>query len=126
MFDKLRAVSAIAGLMKDKDRLREAGVRLKAKATALRAPGESGSGAVRAVADGKFRLVSVEIAPALLAGMADDERTRALGGSLIVEAANAALAHAQDQMQAELRREASALGLDDLPIDLSNLGGLLS
>ncbi|MFM9995904.1 MAG: YbaB/EbfC family nucleoid-associated protein [Phycisphaerales bacterium] len=126
MFDKLRAVTAIAGLMKDKDRLREAGVRLKAKATALRAPGESGSGAVRVVADGKFRLVSVEIAPALLAGMADDERTRALGGSLIVEAATAALALAQDHMQAELRREASALGLDDLPIDLSDLGGLLS
>lgn len=126
MFDKLRAMTALAGLMKDKDRLRDAGARLKTRAAALRAPGESGSGAVRAVADGRFRMVSVEIAPALASGMAADEPTRLLGGALIVEAVNAALAAAQRHMQEELRREAAALGLDDLPIDLSDLGGLLS
>lgn len=122
MFDKLKTMGALAGLLKDKDRLRAAGERIKARAESIRAEGQAGGGAVRAAASGKLMIVSIEIAPALAAGMAADERTRGLAGSMIAEAVNGALAGAQQQIQEEIRREAKDLGLDDLP---GGLGGLL-
>ena len=122
MFDKLKALGAVASLMKDKDRLRESGERLKARAAEIRAEGRAGQGAVRVVASGHLRVVSIELAPALAAGIAADDRTRDLAGSLIGEAVNEALAAAQRLVQEELRREAESLGLGGLPGDL---GGLL-
>lgn len=122
MFDKLKALGAVASLMKDKDRLRESGDRVKARAAAIRAEGRGGQGAVRVIASGHLRVVSIEVAPALVAGMVADDRTRELAGSLIAEAVNDALALAQRQVQEELRREAQALGLGDLS---GELGGLL-
>lgn len=125
MFDKLKTMGAIAGLLKDKDRLRAAGERIKARAEEIRAEGEAGGGAVRVVASGKLKVLSIDVAPALVAGMAADDRTRGLAGSLIAEAVNAALAGAQRQIQEEIGREARGLGLDDLPGALGGLGGLL-
>lgn len=122
MFDKLKALGAVASLMKDKDRLRESGERVKARTAAIRAEGQSGQGAVRVVASGHLRVVSIELAPALTAGIAIDDRTRDLAGALIAEAVNDALAAAQRLVQEELRREAEALGLGNLP---GELGGLL-
>jgi DNA-binding protein YbaB len=123
VFDKLKALGAVASLMKDKDRLRETGERVKARATAIRAEGQGGQGAVRVIASGQLRVVSIELAPALAAGMAADARSRQLAGALIAEAVNEALAGAQRQVHDELRREAEALGLGGLP---GELGGLLS
>ncbi len=122
MFDKLKTMGAIAGLLNDKDRLRAAGERIKARAEEIRALGEAGGGAVRVVASGKLKVLSIDVAPALVAGMAADDRTRGLTGSLIAEAVNAALAGAQRQIQDEIGREAKGLGIDDLP---GGLGGLL-
>jgi DNA-binding protein YbaB len=122
VFDKLKAFGAVASLMKDKDRLRESGERIKSKTASIRAEGQAGQGAVRVVASGHLRVVSIELAPALTAGIAADDRTRDLAGSLIGDAVNEALAAAQRMVQEELRREAEALGLGGLPGDL---GGLL-
>jgi DNA-binding protein YbaB len=123
LFDKLKAMGAVAGLLKDRDRLRDAGERIKAATAAARAPGESGGGAVRVVATGRMRVESIELTPALVAGMAADDRTRELAGSLIAEAVNDALTKAQAVVQREVAKEAEALGLGDLPLDL---GGLLT
>ncbi len=125
MFDKLKTMGALAGLLKDKDRLRAAGERIRARAEEIRAEGEAGGGAVRAVASGRLMVVSIEVAPALAAGMAADQNTRQLAGSMIADAVNGALAGAQRQIQEEIRREARELGLDDLPGGLDGLGGLL-
>ncbi len=127
MFDKLKAMGALAGLMKDRDKLRAAGERLKARADVVRGEGDAAGGAVRAVASGKLRVLSVEIAPALAAGMAADENTRRLAGSLIAEAVNAAMASAGRQMQQEVSREARELGLEDFADQLNLMGpaGLL-
>lgn len=125
MFDKLKAVGALAGLLKDKDRLRAVGDRLRARAEVVRGEGDAASGAVRAVASGKLQVVSVEVAPALAAGMAADEKTRALAGTLIVQAVNAALASAARQMHQETVREARELGLEEFAdkLDVFGLGG---
>jgi DNA-binding protein YbaB len=123
VFDKLKAMGALAGLMKDRDKLRAAGERLRARADAVRAEGDAAGGAVRAVASGKLRVLSVEIAPALAAGMAADEDTRRLAGSLIAEAVNGALASAGRQMQQEVAREARELGLEEFADQLNLLAG---
>ena len=44
MFDKLKTMGAVASLLKDKDKLREIGTRLKQRAEEVRASGEAGGG----------------------------------------------------------------------------------
>lgn len=122
MFDKLKAMGSIAALLKDKDRLRAAAERVKEATARARATGQAGAGAVRVTASGHLRVLEIELAPALVAGMAADDATRRLAGSFIADAVNDALANAQALAQQELRKEARELGLDDLPLDL---GGLL-
>jgi DNA-binding protein YbaB len=121
VFDKLKAMGAMAALMKDKDKLRAAGQRIKETAAATRATGEGGGGAVRVTVDGKMHVLSVELQPALASGMAADERTRELAGNLIAEAANNAMAAAQAKMRVVIEKEARELGLPDMPADLMGL-----
>jgi nucleoid-associated protein EbfC len=121
MFDKFKQMGAMASLFQNKDKLREAGVRLKEKAQDIRATGEGGAGAVRVTVDGRMKVLSVELAPTLASGMAADERTRELAGSLIADAVNAAQARAQEMMQTVIEKEAGELGLGDLGSELGNL-----
>lgn len=123
MFDKLKAMGAMAALLKDKERLRESAQRIKQRAAEVRAEGEAGAGAVRVTVDGAMHVLRVEMQPALVAGMAADERTRELAGTLIADAVNAAIKLAQEKMKVVVSQEAKEMGLPDLPGDL---GGMLS
>src|SRR4051812_40254634 len=106
MFDKLKTMGAVAALMKDKEKLKATGQRVKDKAESVRAIGEGGAGAVRVTVNGQMKVLQVELTPALVSGMAADDRTRELAGSLIAEAVNNASASAQMQMRTFLEREA--------------------
>jgi len=119
MFDKLKAVQAIGSLMKNKEQLAEAGERVKAQMESLRVEGEAGSGACRAVVNGKMKLLDLTLEPALLAGMAVDEKTRELATALIKDAINDATKKAQERVQMIIAKEADALGLGDLAPQLS-------
>jgi len=119
MFDKLKAVQAIGSLMKNKEQLAEAGERVKAQMESLRVEGEAGSGACRAVVNGKMKLLDLTLEPALLAGMAVDEKTRELATALIKDAINDATKKAQERVQIIIAKEADALGLGDLAPQLS-------
>jgi DNA-binding protein YbaB len=66
-------------------------------------------------------VLRVEMQPALVAGMAADERTRELAGSLIADAVNSAIKTAQEKMKLVMAEEARDMGLPDLPGDLSGL-----
>lgn len=123
MFDKLKAMGQMAALLKDKDRIKEIAGRVKERALDVRAIGESGAGAVRVTADGQMRVLKVEMQPALVAGMAADDRTRELAGTLIADAVNDAIKTAQMSMKIIIEREAKELGLPDLP---GELGSMLS
>jgi len=122
MFDNLKSLGALAGLMKNKEKLREAGDRVRAKMEATKVIGEAGSGAARAVATGTMRILEVELASGLIMGMAADEKTRLLASGLIAEAVNEALRRAQLAMKEAMEEEARALGLDGVP-GLENLLG---
>lgn len=120
MFDKLKAMGALAGLMKNQDGLRQAADRVKEKMERTRCTGQAGQGAVRAVVDGKLRVVEVELAPALAAGIATDDRTRQLAGTLIAQAVNDGITQAITRLREAVAQESQALGLPDIP-GLDNL-----
>lgn len=122
MFDKLKAVGQLAGLMQNKEKIKDAADRVKGKLGELRVEGQAGQGAVRAVASGAMRIISLDLSPGLVSGMAVDERTRQLAGSLIAEAVNDALAKSQAAMQSMIAKEAKDLGLGDM---IGDLGGIV-
>jgi nucleoid-associated protein EbfC len=121
MLDKLKAMQALGSLMKNKDQLAEAGERVKAKMDALRVDGQAGGGACRAIVNGKMKLIDLTLDPALLAGMAVDEKTRELATALIKDAINDATENAQRQVQQIITKEADDLGLGDMAPQLSGL-----
>lgn len=121
MFDKFKAMGAVAALLKDKDKLRAAGDRIKTAAAEIRGHGVGGGGAVRATVDGRMKVLSIELEPPLVAGMAADDKTRAQAGALIAEAVNDALAKAQAKMQEVINKEARDLGLPEMSGELRGL-----
>ena len=123
MFDKLKTMQTLGSLMKNKEQLAEAGERIKAKIEAMRIEGQAGGGACRAIVNGKMKLLDLTLDPALLAGMAVDEKTRDLATALIKDAINDATEKAQQQVQSLISREAEELGLGDIG---SQLGGFLN
>jgi DNA-binding YbaB/EbfC family protein len=113
MLDKMKAMGALAGLMKNQDRLKDAAERVRAQLKETRVVGESGSGAVRVTFSGELRALDVEVSPSLASGM-DDDSSRALAQELIAEATNDGLKKAQQAAHAIVAAEAEALGLGDL------------
>ncbi len=127
MFDSLKSMGAIAGLLKNKDELAAAGKRVQERMEALRVTGEAGGGAVRAVVTGKMRVESIRIEPAAAKGFGADDETRHMAESLIVHAVNDGLIKAQEAAQAAIASEAEALGVPEIADKLQGgLGGLLT
>lgn len=122
MFDKLKAVSAIAGLMKNQDALKEATGRVKAKLAQARCTGEAGSGACKVTVSGELKVTLVELAPGLLNG-GGDPKTRALAQNLVMEATNNAMTKAQALIAETIQVEAKQAGLGDLIGDVKGLMG---
>jgi len=122
MFDNMKMMAAVAGLMKNKDKLREAGQRIKEKSDQVRVTGEAGMGAARVVVNGAMKVLSVELSPGLVVGMNADDKTRGLAGQLIAEAVNDGIQKAQMKMKEAIDEEAKGLGFEG---GLPNLPGLL-
>ena len=120
MFDKMKAMGTMAALLKDKDRLRDAGERVKERAEQTFADGEAGGGAIRATCNGRMELISIELSPAILPSL-QDEGSRDMAQGLIVEAVNASIKAAQARMQQVVQEEADELGLGDIAGDLGKL-----
>ena len=123
MFDKFKAMGAVAGLLKNQDKIKDAMARVQEKMDRTRVEGQAGGGACRAVVSGKMKVLEVSLAPALVSGMAAHDRTRELAGNLISEAVNDALSKAQAKLKEAIDAEARDLGLPDLS---AGMGGLLS
>lgn len=114
MLDKLKAMGAIAGLMKNQDKIKDSMERVKVRLGDMKLVGASGGGACRVTVNGHLKVLEVDLSPALVAGMASDNTTRVLAGNLVAEATNAAMAMAQRCMRDEIDKEAKALGMPEL------------
>lgn len=120
MLDQFKMMGALAGLLKDKEKVQETAERVREKLDATRVEGSAGGGAVRATVTGSARVESVRVDPALGAGFADDE-SRALAESLIAEAVNDGLRKAREAAQAIVEEEAQEMGLADMIPGLRNI-----
>lgn len=120
MLDNLKALGALSGLMKNKDKIAESARRVRDELASARISGQAGGGVVKAVASGDMRIVSIELSPALGAGIGASESDRAMASALITDAVNNALARARTVAQETIRRETEALGL---PAELAGMGG---
>ena len=80
--------------------------------------------AVKVVADGRMRIRSVKVDPAMLSSLVDDEEgaDQSMAESLITEAVNAALERAQEMIGDHLKAAAAELGL---PLPAGGIAGLL-
>jgi DNA-binding protein YbaB len=124
MFDSLRGMAGMAGLMKDLPRIKEKLEQVKNDVAAREVEASTGGGAVTAVANGKLRIVRISFDHALLAGLVDPGAPEdgAMAADLVTGACNAALDKAQEMVGAALKQAADDLGL---PIPAGALEGLL-
>jgi DNA-binding protein YbaB len=124
MFDQLKGMAGLAGLMKDLPRIKEKLEEVKERLGRTTVEAETGGGAVRAVANGQLRIVSVHVEPAMLSGLVDagSDEDRAVAEDLIAGAVNAALTKARELAEREMRAAAADLGIPLPP----GVGGLLS
>ena len=122
MLEQMKAMGAIAGLMKNKDRLREVGERARARIESARLTGEAGGGAVRVLVSGRMQVLSVHIDPAACAALASGARADV--ETLIADATNDALEKAQALLKEEAARAADELGLSEA-VDLRGMMGNL-
>ena len=85
-----------------------------------------GSGAARATVNGAMRVLSVELSPALVLGMAAEDKTRNLAASLIADAVNhveAAFGQTQADMTDYYKGELPGVTQEDLDDGRSDLVG---
>lgn len=115
MFDQLKTMGALAGLLKNKDKIQESIARFQESLEGMRATGTAGSGAVKVTVTGKMKVVEVKLDPAMAAGLGRDGASREMGERLIAEAANDALETVQGMVRDEANRHAKGLGLPELP-----------
>ncbi len=124
MFDQLKGMAGLAGLMKDLPRIKAKMEEIKTRLGEKTVSAETGGGAVRATASGHLKIVSIEIDQVLMAGLidADTEQDKAMAEDLIAGAVNAALASARELAEQEVKSAADEFGL---PLPPGGLAGLL-
>jgi hypothetical protein len=121
MFDQMKAMGALAGLMRDKEKVAEISERVRETLETVRVVGEAGGGAVRVTVSGKLEVQDVELDPNLTQGMASGDDSRVMAQDLIKEAINDANAKARVVIQREMQKLAEELGLPEIP----GMGNLL-
>lgn len=121
MIDAFKSMGALAGLMKNKDRLEEIAARVKAKLAETQVTGDAGAGAVRVVASAEMKVLSVHVEPALAAGFGADQSSREMAERFVTDATNDALAKARDAAAEIIGAEMAELGLPPMPLDMGNL-----
>ena len=125
MFDNIKGMAGLAGIMKDLPKIKAKMEEVKLRLKELNVDAETGGGAVRATANGQLRIVGLQIDHALLAGLVDSSNPddRVIAQELIIGAINTALDKARELAEQEMSGAAGELGL---PLPPGGLSGLIS
>ena len=125
MFDNLKGMAGLAGLLKDLPKIKAKLDEVKQGLAEKTVTSETGGGAVRVTANGLMRIVSIDVDAALMGGLADpaNPQDKAIAEDLISGAVNAALTKARELAEQEMAVAAGELGL---PLPPGGLGGLIS
>lgn len=123
MFDSIKGMAQIGGLLKDLPRLKQQLEEAKAKLAEIEVEAETGGGAVRVRASGDLRIRAVEIDQALLGSLIDanNEDDRFMAQDLIAGAVNAALTKAREAAEQQLMGAAGDMGLPFPPDALQGM-----
>lgn len=124
MFDNLKGMAGLAGIMKDLPRIKAQMEEVKSRLAQVTVDAETGGGAVRVTANGQLRIVAIHVDQPLLSGLVDagNSDDQAMAEDLIAGAVNAALEKAKETAEQEIASAASELGL---PLPPGGLGGLI-
>ena len=124
MFDALKGMAGLGGIMKDLPPIKERFEQVRAELAEMTVEAQVGGGAVTAVADGKMRIRSVDVDPVMLAILVKDgeEADRGMAEDLIASAVNAALERAQEMIADHLKAAASEM---NIPLPPGGLPGLM-
>lgn len=124
MFDQLKGMAGIAGLLKDLPRVRARIERVKEDLGGQTVDAETGGGAVRVTVNGLLRVVSVRVDQALLATLVDVAlpEDRGLAEELIAGAVNAGMEKARRLAEREFAAAAAEMGI---PIPPGGFGALM-
>jgi DNA-binding protein YbaB len=123
LFDKLKAATQLAGMLKDLPRLQGLMEDVRARLADTRVEGSAGGGAVRAVAFCDIRIDSVTLDPSVFRGIASGSSAdQSYANRLIAEAVNDALTKARAKMAEEVGKTARESGIDLPPALLERLG----
>ena len=123
MFDSLKGMAGLAGLLKDLPRIKAKMEQVKQRLGEQTVSAQTGGGAVQVTANGLLRVVSLELDQSLLRGLVDPANPddRALAEDLIVGAVNTALAKAREMAQQQLVAAADELGVPVPPGTIERL-----
>ena len=121
MFDGLKGMASLAGMMKDLPKMQARLEQVKAELSSLRVEAETGGGAVRVVATADMNIESVKIDPAMMASLvnADAPDDHRMAEELVTGAVKSAMERAREAAKNHLSAAAAELGLPLPP------GGLL-
>ena len=101
MFDNLKNLGSVAGLLKDMPRIKAKMEEMKVRLGEMTVEAETGGGAVRCTANGLLQVVKIEVDQVLMTGIVDasDPDDKAMAQDLITGAVNAALVRARELSQ---------------------------
>lgn len=125
MFENLKGMAGLAGLMKDLPKLKAKMDEIKMRLGEMTVSAETGGGAVQVTANGLLRVVSINLDQSLIIGLVDPRNPddRVVAEDLIVGAVNAALQKARELAEREMAAAAGEIGL---PLPPGGLSGLIS
>lgn len=115
MFEQFKALGALAGMLKDRDKLREVADQFREKLEKITVTGTAGGGTVRVTVTGQLRVVEVNIEQAVFSGGASGSAGKAGVQRLVQEATNDALARVQALIKQEADKQAQEMGLPNIP-----------
>ena len=123
MFDSLKGMAGLAGLLKDLPRIKAKMEQVKQRLGEQTVSAQTGGGAVQVTANGLMRVVSLELDQSLLRGLVDPANPddRALAEDLIVGAVNTALEKAREMAQQQMVAAADELGVPVPPGTIERL-----
>lgn len=123
MFDSLKGMAGLAGLLKDLPRIKAKMEQVKQRLGEQTVSAQTGGGAMQVTANGLLRVVSLELDQSLLRGLVDPANPddRALAEDLIVGAVNTALQKAREMAQQQLVAAADELGVPVPPGTIERL-----
>ena len=121
MFDQLKAMKQLAGLMGNAGELKAKFEALQAELKEMSVDADAGAGAVRVTMNGHLRVTDVKLDPAMivaLAGSGDpggDDTDHGMIEELIVSATNAAMTKAQEMVKEKMATLTGGMDLPGLP-----------